>query len=566
MRIIGLTGSIACGKSTVSAAISREADCRVIDGDLLSRELTAKGGAALAPIRACFGAAVFLEDGSLDRGALGKLVFSDFRARTELDSLMAPLLRSLTDQRLQQAREEGAVLCFLDYPLLFEAGYDRLCDTVWCVYLPREEQTRRLMNRDSLSRREAAARIDAVLSSEEKAARSQVVIDNSGTPEETLSVLPALLEAERQKAAPRRRRSARYGEEIPVEAPQLKEIRAEEVPAEKAAGSPRRSRRSVPSDTPDASSWMGEDVPGPGSALASWQREVPPAPFLPPEKEEIVRPSPLTVPVPALSVRSAGALSGEEEAPPTADRGYTAPGAMDRPEAARRKKVPKRAAWRMPLWVLVSLISAVFLLLCTFTADAMMRAYLTRQKELHEAEQRAILNSYPLAYRDLVEKYAGEYNLQPAFVNAIILNESSFDRFAVSSVGARGLMQLMPDTAEWIAGKLKFDSYSFDRMYDPETNIRFGCWYLSYLSSLFRGDPVCVSCAYHAGQGTVTTWLSDPLVSEDGVTLSLSRLVSGPTKTYAERVTKSYGIYQALYFQSPQGGDAPALSGADLSL
>ena len=80
---------------------------------------------------------------------------------------------------------------------------------------------------------------------------------------------------------------------------------------------------------------------------------------------------------------------------------------------------------------------------------------------------------------------------------------------AESSVGARGLMQLMPDTAEWIAGKKKVSGYAFERMYDPESNISFGCWYLRYLANLFHGDPVCVSCAYHAGQGQVTAWLSD---------------------------------------------------------
>ena len=95
---------------------------------------------------------------------------------------------------------------------------------------------------------------------------------------------------------------------------------------------------------------------------------------------------------------------------------------------------------------------------------------------------------------------------------------------------------------------MKISGYAFDRMYDPQSNIRFGCWYLRYLSGLFRGDPVCVACAYHAGQGQVTAWLSDPALSDDGVTLHLERMADGPTKTYVGRVTKAYGIYQALYY------------------
>ncbi len=564
MRIIGLTGGIACGKSTVSAAICREADCRIIDGDRLSRELTAPGGAALAPIRNCFGEEVFQPDGQLNRQALGRLVFSDFRSRTQLDQLMAPLLRALTDERIRQAREDGITLCFLDYPLLFEAGYDNLCDSVWCVYLPRDLQMQRLMARDGLSAPEAAARINAVLSSEEKAARSQVIIDNSGTPEDTLSVLPSLLDAERQKAAPRRRRSTRYQEKNDASLSDESRLNLSPENSDAAlrpntVGKVSLAREPVPD-------WMNDEIPGPGSSLAPWQREVPPAPCLPPEKEEQVRPSPHSIPVPALSARSGGVFPGEGDSSPRADQGYAPPGTMERPEAVRRKKVPKKAAWRMPVWLMILLISSGFILLCSITADAMMRAYLTRQKELHEAEQRAILNNYPLEYRDLVEKYADEYNLEPAFVTAIIRNESSFQPLAVSSVGARGLMQLMPDTAEWIAGKLKITGYSFERMYDPETNIRFGCWYLNYLSTMFRGDPICVTCAYHAGQGTVNSWLSDPLISDDGITLSLSRLVSGPTKTYAERVTKAYGIYQVLYFETPENSNDPAVPDADVSM
>ena len=194
-----------------------------------------------------------------------------------------------------------------------------------------------------------------------------------------------------------------------------------------------------------------------------------------------------------------------------------------------------------------------------------MSAYLTRQAEKHQAEQQAIWNNYPMVFQDMLEKYAAEYNLHPAFVASIVRNESSFDPLAESNVGARGLMQLMPDTADWIAGKLKINSFSFDRMWDPESNVRFGCWYLNYLSRLFRGDPVCVACAYHAGQGKVTSWLSDTRISDDGITLSLSRLSDGPTKTYAGRVIRSYGIYKALYYEA-DSDSAPAVADDPASL
>ena len=485
MRVIGLTGGIACGKSTVSDWLKSQPDCVVIDGDQLSRELCVPGGAALPLIRDQFGDRFFLSDGSLNRRRLGSLVFSNSDARERLDRLMAPLLEDLTFRRLEEARRQGYTLCFLDFPLLFEKGYDRLCQSVWCVYLPRPLQLERLMARDGISREEAVQRMDAVLSSEEKASRSQVVIDNSGELSYTLSTLPPLLDAERQLAeSGRRRRTDRYSDDAPVGR----------------AGS------------------------------ASWQNE-----------------DPFSSALPSI--------------PPSVSQ---APAVMERPASARKKHMAEKAPWKLPVWMIALLTSVFFLVLICFASNSLMLAYLTRQSDLHRAEDLAVHAEYPLSYEELIEAGANEFNLNPAFVAAIIRSESSFQPFAESSVGARGLMQLMPDTAEWISGKMKFSGYAFDRMYDPETNIRFGCWYLNYLASLFRGDPVCVACAYHAGQGQVTAWLSDPLISEDGVSLSLSRLTDGPTKTYAGRVIRSYGIYQALYYSDTfidAGNNASVLSG-----
>ena len=191
MRTIGLTGSIACGKSNVSAVL-RELGAAVVDGDLLSRELTAPGGPALPAIREAFGGGVFHADGTLNRRALGDVVFASDDARKRLDSLMQPLLRSLILRRMEEARASSAKICVLDMPLLYEAGLDALCDTVWCVHLPRDEQLRRLMARDGLTLPQAEARLRSQLSSDEKAARARVVIDTSGSIDETRAMIPAL--------------------------------------------------------------------------------------------------------------------------------------------------------------------------------------------------------------------------------------------------------------------------------------------------------------------------------------------------------------------------------------
>lgn len=229
---------------------------------------------------------------------------------------------------------------------------------------------------------------------------------------------------------------------------------------------------------------------------------------------------------------------------------------------------------RLPVWLTWTIVGLCIVLLGLLAAHYLMQAYLTtRAAEWETARQNTLSyyhvvegeNGNSITYQSLIERYAAEYNLRPAFVAAIIRNESSFRTDAESSVGARGLMQLMPDTAEWIAGKIGDSNYSFDHLYDAETNIRYGCWYLNYLSKLFRGDAVLVSSAYHAGQTTVTRWLSDKGISSDGVTIPVDKLPDGPTKQYAGRVTTSYGIYEALLYPNESAETAGAADGDSMS-
>ncbi|MCH5286407.1 MAG: transglycosylase SLT domain-containing protein [Christensenellaceae bacterium] len=265
--------------------------------------------------------------------------------------------------------------------------------------------------------------------------------------------------------------------------------------------------------------------------------------------------------------------SRAKNAVPKAPSPSRAPVMMDEPALAVEEAAPARMPWQL----VTALVLTFLLALGLITAQALMQAYLKTQADEREAAHQRLLDYYHvqesadgaarITYQGLIEQYANACNLQPAYVAAIIRNESSFRTDAESSVGARGLMQLMPDTAEWIAGKLGIRSFSFDTMYDAETNIRFGTWYLNYLSNLFRGDPVLVTAAYHAGQTTVTQWLSNRSMSPDGRTIPLDNLMDGPTKTYAGRVTQAYGIYQALLYPdeplpegvvTADGTDAPA--------
>ena len=151
---------------------------------------------------------------------------------------------------------------------------------------------------------------------------------------------------------------------------------------------------------------------------------------------------------------------------------------------------------------------------------------------------------YPMEYTELIRSRAAAEGLEPAYVAAVILAESSYDPQAVSSVNAQGLMQIMPETGAWIAGKFD-ETYVEGCLFDPETNIRYGCWYLGYLLRRYDGDKTCSTAAYHSGQGTVDGWLKNPEYSTDGRTLDV---IGGPrANTYVGRVLEYYEKYTQLY-------------------
>ena len=447
---IGLTGSIACGKSTVSQYLKQKG-CLIVDADAISRTLTADGGAALPEIRQAFGDDVF-SGASLDRAKLGQLVFADAQKREALNAILHPMILAEIKRQLDQLDAPGQIVIG-DIPLLYECGMESLFDTVWVVRADRETQIQRLFERDGLSREQAERRIDSQMPLDEKIRRADAVIDTSGTLEQTRQQVDALLFA--LKPARRRRppQTLDLSDDVPPERPSV----------------PRRAVRVVPIET--------EDSP--------------------------------------------------------------------RRTRSNRKNSPFDG---LPAPVRFLALALALILLVT-GAVSITKTYLAKQEERRRLEAEAAERAqHPLYYGDLITLYASEQNLDPALVSAVILCESSFDPKAESRLGARGLMQLMPDTAEWVAHKYNEDGagYSFDNLYDPETNIRYGTWYLGYLSRRFGGDETKIVCAYHAGQGNVDSWLKNPQYSADGVTLDV--IPTQDTATYASRVLRARDVYRKYYF------------------
>lgn len=202
IHVIGLTGGIASGKSTVSDVLA-QLGAVIIDADRLSREVTLPGSGGLGQVRKAFGDAVITPNGGLDRHRLGSIIFHDEAARARLNSIIHPLVKKRTTQLLREAQdaarnERKVLVAVVDAPLLIEAGVDVLCDEVWVVAVSREEQARRLMKREGYTLVEALSRIDAQMPLDEKAKRATRIIDNRGTVGETRRQVLELWEQAKQ--------------------------------------------------------------------------------------------------------------------------------------------------------------------------------------------------------------------------------------------------------------------------------------------------------------------------------------------------------------------------------
>lgn len=205
MRVIGLTGGIASGKSSVAAVLER-LGAAVVDADRLAREVVEPGEEALSLIAGHFGTGVLNSDGSLNRAALGEIVFSDREARRTLEKITHPAIRKRAAERLARLAEAGVETAFYMAPLIFEAGLAGNFQEIWVVYLDRDTQLERLMARDGLNREAALARIASQLPMEEKKKLGQVVIDNGGSRQDLEAQVRRLwqeeLEREKEQAKP----------------------------------------------------------------------------------------------------------------------------------------------------------------------------------------------------------------------------------------------------------------------------------------------------------------------------------------------------------------------------
>lgn len=152
---------------------------------------------------------------------------------------------------------------------------------------------------------------------------------------------------------------------------------------------------------------------------------------------------------------------------------------------------------------------------------------------------------YPYPFKEKVEYYADRYNVDSDLVAGVILAESKFNQEATSNYGAKGIMQIMPETALWIAKQIEDDSFSVEKLYIPDTNIKYGTWYLSELQEEFEGNEILMLAAYNAGRGNVHDWMKKYHWNMDFK--DYEKIPFPETREYVKKVLNNKQEYNRLY-------------------
>lgn len=190
--VIGLTGSIGTGKSTVSKMF-KELNIAVIDADLIAKEVVEVNKPAYLEIVKEFGEKVLYENKELNRKALGNIVFNDEKSRKKLNSIVHPAIRQEMLKQKEALMKQEPEAIVMDIPLIYESGLENYVDKILVVYVTEEMQLKRLMERDESTKEEALSRMNSQISIEEKAKRADAIINNNGTVDESYNQLLNIL-------------------------------------------------------------------------------------------------------------------------------------------------------------------------------------------------------------------------------------------------------------------------------------------------------------------------------------------------------------------------------------
>ena len=534
-KFIVITGQIASGKSSLAELIKeRNENYLVLDADDQIKELYKRGAELYKVLVNEFGDSILNEKGNISKSKLRKIVFLNDENREKLNSLTHPVI---LNNMVNLAKNSDAEVVFLQIPLLNES-IDRLeklidIDEIWNVTANDEVRFKRLMERKGITE-EIARRIMKIQSEFENESYDILSVENNGDFEELKDKLDLFF---KNSCINEGKKVGFFGK--------LKKSKQEEAEEDKAI---------VEDKTEDADvvrKLTEDELKAMNTAEEVFNDH-------PLEKENLNNNENLdgfmksvfaneqsTENVDLKNLESQNSLNMEKTK--LTDLSLLREEKLDSTNSAKnginnsneeffeeevvedtKKDKGKKKKKKMKMWkkILITIITVLIICKALFLGAVYYGG-----------------KNYPINYIEEIQKYSNEYGVDPKVVLAIMRVESNFKSDAVSKVNAKGLMQVLPDTAKHVAKLLHVNVNSVD-LNDPETNVKFGTYYLKYLMQNFSNMDT-VYAAYNGGIGNVNTWLKDSKYSNDGV--SLYNIPSSETKNYVNKVNKALKAYEILY-------------------
>ena len=518
-KYIIITGQIASGKSSISELIKkRNNNYLVLDADDQIKELYKRGAELYKVLVNEFGDSILNEKGNISKAKLRRTVFLNDENREKLNELTHPVILK---NMVSLAKESEADVVFLQIPLLNESIniLKKLVniDEIWNITASDEVRFNRIMSRKGMTE-EIAHRIMEIQSEFESDDFDILSIENNGDYEELNNKLNLLFDnsciKEEKKTGFFGRFKKNKKEEIEELNEESEDISEEESDVRKVSEDEIITEEKVEENTEES---LVETENNSERLLQTV--------FTNEQKTE-------NIDLKEIEENDLGKTKLTDLSPLREDKIEKIENDIknsveetldEKVNEDNGKKKKKMKIWKK---ILLSIVSFLIIINALFLGAIYYGGV-----------------NYPVNYLEEIQKYSNEYGVDPKVVLAIMRVESNFKTDATSKVNAKGLMQVLPDTAKHVAKLLNIDANSMD-LNDAETNIKIGTYYIKYLMQNFSNMDT-VYAAYNGGIGNVNTWLKDSKYSSDGV--SLYNIPSSETKHYVNKVNKALKAYEILY-------------------
>ena len=518
-KYIIITGQIASGKSSISKLIKeRNKNYLVLDADDQIKELYKRGAELYKVLVNEFGDSILNEKGNISKAKLRRTVFLNDENREKLNELTHPVILK---NMVSLAKESEADVVFLQIPLLNESIniLKKLVniDEIWNITASDEVRFNRLMSRKGMTE-EIAHRIMEIQSEFESDDFDILSIENNGDYEELNNKLNLLFDNSCIKEEKKTGFFGRFKKNKKEEIEELNE-ESEDTSEEES------DVRKVSEDEIINEDMVEENAEESLVENENNSERLLQTIFINEQKTENIDLKEIEEKdLEKTKLTDLSPLREDKIEKFENDINNSVEETLDEEvNEAKGKKKKKMKIWKK---ILISIVSFLIIINALFLGAVYYGGV-----------------NYPVNYLEEIQKYSNEYGVDPKVVLAIMRVESNFKSDATSKVNAKGLMQILPDTAKHVAKLLNIDANSID-LNDAETNIKIGTYYIKYLMQNFSNMDT-VYAAYNGGIGNVNTWLKDSKYSSDGV--SLYNIPSSETKHYVNKVNKALKAYEILY-------------------